>query len=111
MHINNVVQGIIRYVDRHILPGMNGLQEVGYLTLCELATGNPAVLLDAISKNFLIRTYLGADKDGNIDVDRLYAALDRVMQKKGSLSFDIPLYGTLKLNGADLQALYNTIKE
>jgi hypothetical protein len=111
MHITTIIQGIIRYVDRSILPSMNSLQEVGYLTLCELALQNPSVILDAISKNFIARTYLGADRDGNIDIDRLYSALEHVMQKKGAISFDIPLYGAFKLNADDLRALYNTIKE
>ena len=111
MNTQRIIEGLIRYIDRTVAPRMNGLQEVGYLTLCELVRENPGVIDAYIKNNFLLKTYLCADGEGNINLDRLYSALEKVMQKKGTLSFDIPLYGAFKIEPSDLRAIYDTIKE
>ena len=111
MKTEKVIEGVIRYIDRNIAPQMNGLQEVGYLTACELVKDNPEVINTYIKKNILLRTYIATDGEGNIDVDRLYNALEKVIAKKGMLSFEIPLYGNFRLEPSDLRALFATIKE
>lgn len=111
MNIERIIDGLIRYIDRTMVPNMNGLQEAGYLVLGELVRSNPEVVTAFIYKNIFLRTFLVTDKSGNIDIDRLYTAIDRVMQKKGSVRFEIPLYGPITLDASDIRNIYNTIKE
>ena len=111
MKIERIIEGLLKYIDRNILPHMTGLQEAGYLVIGELVRSNPEVINSYINQNFVLRAYLAADKDGNIDIDRLYNALEKVIAKKGMLSFEIPLYGNFRLEPSDLRALFATIKE
>jgi hypothetical protein len=49
------------------------------------------------------------DENGHIDIETLYEEAKKQAQKE-TIRIDIPLVGTLKLNGDDIEKLYSYIK-
>ena len=111
MHISKVIDGLSRYIDKHIFADMNGLQQVGYLTLLESLKAGPETLSDFLSKNIFIRMLISSDKDGDINVERIITGLRKVVAKNGKVVFDIPMYGSFTLTNEDITEILRNMSE
>jgi hypothetical protein len=49
------------------------------------------------------------DKDNKIDVDKIYKELKK-QAKKSSITFEVPMVGSITLNEQDIEKLYELIK-
>ena len=111
MKIEMAISGLIKYIDKHIYPDMNGLQQVGYMTIAETLKDSTGVINELLRKNIFLRMVLSANSDGEINIDRLRAALISVIRTKGSIEIDVPMYGKFTLTNEDVNEILNFITE
>lgn len=107
--IKQIQQGAVRFVDNELVPAFAGAEKI--------LVGGAATLLIANLEN-IVKQYaanpmvamLGVYKDGNIDVDAMYQAFaprfgaDKIPVK-------IPMVGTIKIGKAEIDKIYQYIKE
>lgn len=107
--IKQIQQGAVRFVDNELVPAFAGAEKI--------LVGGAAALLIANLEN-IVKQYaanpmvamLGVYKDGNIDVDAMYQAFaprfgaDKIPVK-------IPMVGTIKIGKAEIDKIYQYIKE
>jgi hypothetical protein len=102
---DKVIDGITRYIDSEIYPGMNDIQEM----IARIAMGRAIENQDNIKKslvgNGIIRTFGIIDSDGMVDIDGLSKELKREIERKGKLTVSIPMFGKLTFNPTDVDIL------
>lgn len=113
MHIDKIVDGIVKYAERTIVPTMNGIQEGAFYALAELIKDNHGMVEEIVGKNFFLRSMIKLDKEGNINLEQLAPAvrrgISRTREKK--ISFKMPGYGPITLNEQDVNELLDTIEK
>lgn len=107
--IQQIQQGAVRFVDNELVPAFAGAEKI--------LVGGAAALLIANLEN-IVKQYaanpmvamLGVYKDGNIDVDAMYQAFaPRFGAEK--IPVKIPMVGTVKIGKAEIDKIYQYIKE
>jgi alpha-L-fucosidase len=111
MKIDKVIDGLIKYIDKHVLPQMTALQEVGYLTLSEAIRNDVGAIEQLIKSNIFAKMLFSADRNGEISLERLVSGLRKVIAKKGSLTLNIPMYGDFTLNDNDITEILKNMTE
>ena len=111
MKIEKVIDGLIKYIDKHVLPQMTALQEVGYLTISEAIRNDVGAIEQLISNNVFTKMLFSADRSGEVSLERLVSGLRKVIAKKGSLTFNIPMYGNFTLNDSDITEILKNMTE
>jgi hypothetical protein len=111
MQLEKVIDGIAKYVENHIVPQMNNLQQVGYFTFYEMVKSDTDIIKQFLSGNFFARLLISADKNGDINMERVVSALKKVISKKGKISFSIPMYGDFNLTNEDISEILKNIQE
>lgn len=111
MHISKAIDGLSRYIDKYIYPEMNGLQQVGYLTLVETLKTSPEMLTGYLQNNFLLRMLLSMENNGEINIDRLKSALTKAVNNKGKIEIEVPMYGKFTFKSEDINEIIKHITE
>jgi alpha-L-fucosidase len=106
-----VIDGLIKYIDKHVLPQMTPLQEVGYLTISEAIRNDVGAIEQLILNNVFTKMLFSADRNGEVSLERLVSGLRKVIAKKGSLTFNIPMYGNFTLNDSDITEILKNMTE
>lgn len=105
----SILDGIARFMDKEIYPGLNDWQEVIARVSVGAIFENRAAAKESFINNGLIRTFGIINESGEVEVDRIACSLKREIQRKEKLSFKIPLFGNLTLHPADVDTLYEMI--
>jgi hypothetical protein len=109
MEFNKVINGMIRFIDKEIMPQMNDWQEF----VARMAVGrfvkNSETLKESLVENAFVRTFAIIDGQGMVDVDGLAADLKELIRNKGKLEFSIPMLGNFKFVESDVDKLYQYI--
>lgn len=104
-----VMDGINRYIDSEIYANLNDLQEM----LARIVVGRINSSADNIKtmlmSNGFLKTLAIIDSDGMVDVDRLMQDIRKVIERKGSIEFNVPMIGKMKFTPADVDVLHNMI--
>ena len=104
-----VVDGIVKYIDNEIYPGMNDLQElVARLAVARIVNSEESIK-KALENNGVIRTFGIIDGEGMVDIDSLMKDIKKEMERKGSLVVSIPMFGKLNFKPSDVDVLYKYI--
>jgi alpha-L-fucosidase len=111
MKIDKVIDGLIKYIDKHVLPQMTPLQELGYLTISEAIRNDVGAIEQLILNNVFTKMLFSADRNGEVSLERLVSGLRKVIAKKGSLTFNIPMYGNFTLNDSDITEILKNMTE
>lgn len=111
MELEKILRGIMSYIDTNILPGMNDVQQFGYLSMCEVLKEDISPVKTLLEKNIFARVLLSADKEGNVNIDRVATAARKAIEKKGKISFKIPGFGSFTLNVTDVDDILRTVME
>lgn len=111
MKTEKVIDGLIKYIDKHVLPQMTPLQEVGYLTISEAIRNDVGAIEQLILNNVFTKMLFSADRNGEVSLERLVSGLRKVIAKKGSLTFNIPMYGNFTLNDSDITEILKNMTE
>ncbi len=107
--IQQIQRGAVRFVDNELAPAFAGAEKI--------LVGGAAALLIANMENIVkqyaahpVAAMLGVYKDGEVDVDALYQAFaPRFGAEK--IPVKIPMVGTIKIGKAEVDKIYQYIKE
>jgi hypothetical protein len=109
MEFNKVINGMIRFIDKEIMPQMNDWQEF----IARMAVGrfskNSETLKDVLSNNAFLKTFAIIDEQGMVDVEGLVADLKELIRNKGKFEFSIPMMGNFKFVESDVDKLHQYI--
>ena len=105
MEASKVLNAVFGYLEENMVPGMNDLQEIAFYTIKETVAEETEKLLESVTKNPLTRAVVSIDKDGNVDTERLFNRLHRVIERKGVVEMEVPLYGNLKFTPEDVDKI------
>lgn len=111
MSFEKVINGILRYINNEIYSGMNDWQEVFARIAISRLLGNTEELKTALMNNSFFKTFGIVDANGNIDVEQLMQDLRTQIERKGSITIAIPMFGKFTFTAADVDKLHYTILE
>ena len=111
MKMEKAINALIRYIDKSVVPQMNSLQQVGYMTLAEMLKADVHSLTSFFGSNIFLRMLFSVDSDGEINVDRLMTSLRRVINKYGEIEFEVPMYGKFIIKNEDLNEISRFLME
>lgn len=111
MKMEKAINALIRYIDKSVVPQMNSLQQVGYMTLAETLKADVGSLTSFFGSNIFLRMLFSVDADGEINVDRLMTSLRRVISKNGEIEFEVPMYGKFIIKNEDLNEISRFLME
>jgi hypothetical protein len=109
MKFDRVLYGINKYLDKEIYAGMNDWQEVVARIAVSSIIGNKN-LEQTLLGNPYIKTFAIADTAGNIDVEGLYRELKKLIQAKGKIEIELPIFGKFTFTESDVDCLYSCIR-
>ena len=110
MEFNAVLNGVVKYIDREIIVGMNSWQEVIARVAMARVIYNADSIKNALGSNAIVRTFAICDESGNVDADGLVRDLKRAISEKGCIEVEVPLFGKFKFNEGDIDTLNSYIK-
>lgn len=111
MDAKKVIETIFKYLEKNMVPGMNGLQEIAFYAVKEAIDEEADNLIEMIKNKPLVRAIAAIDKDGNVDVEKLAGRVRNGIEAKGSLDIDIPLYGPVRFVPDDIDNILLELKE
>lgn len=107
---NQIRLGVGDYIERHMMPRLDGKRQFLLGMAYGLAAGKMDELMQAVQGNEAARMLGIVQENGEIDIDALYNAAYAQMQAHGKLKLDIPMIGAFAFDADDLRELYNAIK-
>ena len=108
--LNQVQNGIVKYLDNEITPNINGWQKWVFGALASTATLKATNIFNALKQNEFVKMFEIIDENDNIDIDTLYREFLKQAQK-GAVTFAVPMIGAMTLNHTDVEKLYRYIIE
>lgn len=111
MDARKVIDAFFGYLEKNMVPGMNGLQEIAFYSVKEAIDEEADGLIDMIKSKPLVRAMAAIDKDGDVDVDKLANRIRKGLESKGCLEIDIPLYGPVRFVPEDIDNILGELKE
>nr|DAG65527.1 MAG TPA: hypothetical protein [Caudoviricetes sp.] len=105
--ITTAQDGILRYIENELLPQLTGLKRAGATVYVALASKNMERLMQEYKDHQAVQV-LGVIDGDEIDVDKLYDALEPVM--KDRMRVDIPIVGEFVFDHDDLVKLTEYMK-
>lgn len=106
--MTQIQNGIAKYVDAEIVSAMPGWQKWLFGAAAAIALENLPATINRWKDHELVRMLGVIDKDGSIDIQKVYHGIKR-QSAKGPVSFEVPGMGTLTLHDADVDKIYNMI--
>lgn len=104
-----VVNGLAQYIQDELYMKMTDVQEFAARVFVGRVINNTDSIKETLKNNGYIRTFGIIDEDGNVDVCGLAKDIKREIERKGKVSFTIPLIGKLTFSPSDVNNLYRTI--
>lgn len=106
---NKVINGIAKYIDTEIVDKILGWKKWVVGSGLGLALSNSTNVFNQLKNNEFVKILNIIDKDNKIDVDKIYKELKK-QAKKSSITFEVPMVGSITLNDQDIEKLYELIK-
>jgi hypothetical protein len=106
---NKVINGIAKYIDTEIVDKILGWKKWVVGSGLGIALSNSTNIFNQLKNNEFVKMLNIIDKDNKIDVDKIYKELKK-QAKKSSITFEVPMVGSITLNDQDIEKLYELIK-
>jgi hypothetical protein len=107
---NQVVDGLVKYINKYILPGMNQIQDFGARVMMGRFLNNSENIRMMLINNGFVRTFGIIDADG-VEIEELLTDIKKEIARQGKISFDVPLFGKMTFEPGDVDVLYQIITE
>ena len=101
----HVLDGANRFIDKEIFSGLNELQEFAARLVVGRFNQNAASIKTALINNGFVRTMCVIDSDGMVDIESLLRDAKAELERRGTLTVNIPLIGKLTFCPADVDTL------
>ena len=108
--LNQVQNGIVRYLDNEICPMLSGWKKWTFGAMASLWMSNATNIFQKAKENTVVQMLGVIDEHDMIDIDKLYREFHAQAQK-GATTFDIPIIGALTIGSGDVERLYRYIVE
>lgn len=108
--MQQVKTGLVKYIDTDVLPHLTGVKRIGLGVYTALAANNLVGLMEKYREHPAVAVLDVIDADGNVDIDKLYQALDPMFANGERHTISIPLIGDMTVDRSDLEKLYRYIK-
>ena len=102
-----VMTGVMKYIDRELLPNINGISKWLFGTAAGIMGTKGKSLFDQFKNNSLLKSLEIIDGN-NINVHTIYEEMLK-QADKGPISIELPLIGMVKLDKTDVEKLYQYI--
>ena len=73
--MNQVKNGLVKYIDTEVMPHLTGFRKIGLGAYTALAAENSVGMISKYKDHPAVQLLDVIDKDGNVDIDKLYQAL------------------------------------
>lgn len=107
-NLGQVKTGLAKYIDHEITAKMTGWQKWVFGAMAGVALNNATGIFEQLKNLPLVKMLGVVDENDNIDVDTLYHQF-KEQAHRGSVTFDVPMLGTMTLNESDVDKMYNFI--
>lgn len=108
--MDKVKRGLARYLDEEFTNKMNGWQKWVFGVGSAMFLENFTSVAQKAKENPVVKALGLIDDSNNVAVERIHQQL-RVQAQKGSITFEIPMLGSITLHEADVEKLYNYIMQ
>lgn len=108
--MQQVKNGLVKYIDADVLPHLTGVKRIGLGVYTALAADNLVSVLGQYKDHPAVAVLQIIDKDGNVDIDKLYQAMSPQFANGEKQTISIPLIGDMTVDRSDLEKLYRYIK-
>lgn len=108
-HYNQVIKGLVEFVDEELVPKMTGLQKWLFGTGAGIVASKGEHVFHALKDIELLHT-LELIHDEKINVSCIYKELLR-QAEKGDIHIEIPMIGSIRLDHTDVEKIYRYIIE
>lgn len=102
--------GLTRYLDEEFVNKLTGWQKWVFGSFAGIALLRIDEIFNKLKQNDIVKMLNIIDDFDNIDIDILYREFSK-QARKGAVTMSLPVVGTVTLNGADVDKLYQFIKE
>lgn len=106
---SKVLNGITKYIDTEIVDKIEGWQKWVIGSGIGIALSNSTNLFNQLKDNEIVKMLGIINEENKIDIEKIYKEFKN-QAKKGSVSFEVPLVGTLTLNEQDVDKIYDFIR-
>jgi len=108
--LNKIKAGTARYLDEEFTAKLTGWQKWVFGAGAAMYLENLTGIMERVRGIEAVRVLNLVDDAGNVDIERMYLHL-KAQSQKGSVTFDIPMIGTVTLKEADVDRLYTCIMQ
>lgn len=107
---DKIKRGIAKYIDEEFTSKIYGWQKWAFGAGAALAIDNSDQLIEKCRANTIVSAMGIFDDGGGVDVERAYRYL-KAEAEKTPVTFDAPIIGSVTLNAADVDKLYQAIMQ
>ena len=103
-----ILDGLARYLNKNFYSNLNDWQEI----VARLAVGriiNNENLKQSLQANPFVRTFAVMDSEGNVDLEPIMRDLKKEIERKGKITFEIPMFGKISFVASDIDEIYREI--
>ena len=100
--------GLAQFIDTELVPHLSGIKKIGLAAYSAMAAQNIAATIRKYQNHPAIAIMGVFDADGNLDIEKLYNALDPLFAEKQTV--EIPMIGEFIFDHSDLEKLYRYMK-
>ena len=105
---NQVIDGLSRYLNNNFYSKLNDWQEIVARLAVGRIIGNEN-LKQNLQANSFIKTFAVMDSEGNVDLEPIMRDLKREIERKGKITFEIPMFGKISFVASDIDEIYREI--
>lgn len=102
--------GLTRYLDEEFVNKLTGWQKWVFGSFAGIALLRIDEIFNKLKQNDIVKMLNIIDDFDNIDIDILHREFSK-QARKGAVTMSLPVVGTVTLNGADVDKLYQYIME
>lgn len=110
MEFEKVIKGLMTYIEREMVPGMNGWQTIAAGVAMNRIARRSEHLKQWMHETPILKV-MGIINDEGVDINGLAEDLKIQIERKGKLTLEIPMMGKYTFYAADIDKLRNTIME
>ena len=108
--IQAVQNGVIKYIDRELLPQIVGWKKWTFGAAASLWLSNLPTTYNQLRKIPFINSLGVISENGQIDIDKIYREFAR-QAESGPVTISLPIVGEFTLNKTDVELIYRLILE
>ena len=108
--MEKVKNGLIQYIQAELMPKLDGIKKIGLGLYAGMAADNAVKMAMQYKDHPAVAVLEVVDKEGNVDIDKLYNSVIPMFQDGKKETIRLPLIGEFRIDRSDIDKLYNFIR-